>query len=580
MTTNAESSSTTDHLAIHSGVVTDNQTKLESAAFQGALLAFTAPVNRKQPKTPHSSHNGARAAAVSAGEASRQQSVTPPKTSAAASTMLLQPQSSHVSPMQQLVQVFEQPFTGGKLLNPDEARRPSGKPLSESASRVAARIASIGSLSLPRTPSSSLDGGRHDNASSDTLGSEILLRCTKTTQSPSPEPEATASSSPPPVPNSHTLSTVAALKQGHNVGKRSPTASLRKHQQQDAPSMLAAQVAIRNLIPSNPSSVHKPPTSDRKDAVYPNRAALEDLDRGRGSNEHRESVQTKITPSNTLDPSIPKEPNPATDEHYAGEERSGRSVSKHIAYLRTPSTRSKRRVPSRSDPRYVDKITGLTEMSLADAIVASSLASSRTSSPAKTIPPPPPPRRPALSHSLLQRYSSDTDIPRLLATQKGMRDTLRKYPPDDITDANTRRHHKHFMKHPNKHHEGSRQRWKDRVTESERKRYEGVWAANKGNSFTTPLLLAKDEVTYRTSTTELVLDLVVRDVWCRSRLPSGALAEIWNLVDRQGLHALTRDEFVIGLWLIDQSLKGRKLPPRVSPTLWASVSHACVPRRF
>jgi hypothetical protein len=103
------------------------------------------------------------------------------------------------------------------------------------------------------------------------------------------------------------------------------------------------------------------------------------------------------------------------------------------------------------------------------------------------------------------------------------------------------------MKHPNKHREGSRQRWKDKVTERERNRYEGVWAANKGMFLTEAFSTSDLEAIHETTPSELVLDLVVRDIWNRSRLPADTLAEIWDLVDRQGVGTLTLDEFVLGL---------------------------------
>ena len=190
-----------------------------------------------------------------------------------------------------------------------------------------------------------------------------------------------------------------------------------------------------------------------------------------------------------------------------------------------------------------------------------------------------------MSRSLFRRHhSSETDLPRHASPYKGMRQTLRKYDSDDEDeDGNARRKHRHFMKHPNKHREGSRQRWKDKVTERERKRYEGVWAANKGMFLTEAFPIPDLEAIHEIPPSELVLDIVDRDILNRSRLPTDTLAEIWDLVDRQGGGTLARDEFVVGLWLIDQRLKGRKLPIRVSPTLWASVRHAWgvrVPRRL
>lgn len=117
-------------------------------------------------------------------------------------------------------------------------------------------------------------------------------------------------------------------------------------------------------------------------------------------------------------------------------------------------------------------------------------------------------------------------------------------------------------KHPNKHHEGDRKRWRDRITERERKRYEGVWAANRGLYLSDPA--AEDEV----------LNIVARDIWSRSRLPGHGLEEVWDLVDARGVGRLGREEFVVGLWLIDQVLKGRKLPTKVSESVWQSVKYA------
>lgn len=71
---------------------------------------------------------------------------------------------------------------------------------------------------------------------------------------------------------------------------------------------------------------------------------------------------------------------------------------------------------------------------------------------------------------------------------------------------------------------------------------------------------------------DCVSSLVVRDIWSRSRLPPDVLREVWDLVDRSGKGMLCKDEFCAGLWLIDQRLKGRKLPQRVSDSVWRSLS--------
>jgi len=113
---------------------------------------------------------------------------------------------------------------------------------------------------------------------------------------------------------------------------------------------------------------------------------------------------------------------------------------------------------------------------------------------------------------------------------------------------------------------GDRKRWRDAVTERERKRYEGLFASNRGLHL--PPTLPNN-----------ISNIVVRDLWQRSRLPRSELETIWNLVlasepgkpSPPAQTSLNKEQFVVGLWLIDQRLKGRKLPIRVSETVWASV---------
>ncbi|KAL8643470.1 MAG: hypothetical protein Q9210_007654 [Variospora velana] len=150
-----------------------------------------------------------------------------------------------------------------------------------------------------------------------------------------------------------------------------------------------------------------------------------------------------------------------------------------------------------------------------------------------------------------------------------MRQTMRAplEPADDLVVKHSR--NRFINKHPNKHHEGDRKRWRDQITEFERKRYEGVWAANKG------LLISSygNESSRDVDLGNAVLNIVVRDIWSRSKLSMDILEEVWNLVtinrDTGGL--LRREEFVVGMWLVDQRLKGRKLPGKVSDSVWFSA---------
>lgn len=186
---------------------------------------------------------------------------------------------------------------------------------------------------------------------------------------------------------------------------------------------------------------------------------------------------------------------------------------------------------------------------LTSAIMAGSLAARLTPSNTGSSPNPPP--------SPPQR----TRTPRLRQTMRG--------PPREADDDAERRqrkahhHHRHKL-HGNKHahHEGSRKKWRDEIRPGELKRYEAVWASNRGTLLPPGSGAAADHVS----------NVVVRDIWRRSRLPEDELAEVWDLVDRERRGALGRQAFVVGMWLIDQRLKGRKIPAKVSDSVWGSAN--------
>ncbi|KAF1736096.1 Increased rDNA silencing protein 4 [Beauveria bassiana] len=197
--------------------------------------------------------------------------------------------------------------------------------------------------------------------------------------------------------------------------------------------------------------------------------------------------------------------------------------------------------------------------SMTNAIMASSLASSRLTphNTGSSLPPPPLPKRqksPHLLHTLRQPHSE----------------------PEEGHDRQ-RKSHRHRL-HGNKHthHEGSRRRWRDQVSEKERKRYEALWASNRGLLLTHESPSASVGSGLGTELSECVANVVVRDIWKRSRLPTEELAEVWELVDREHRGYLTRQEFVVGMFLIDQRLRGRKLPPKVSDSIWGSVNGVTV----
>ncbi|TKA37536.1 hypothetical protein B0A54_11494 [Friedmanniomyces endolithicus] len=167
-----------------------------------------------------------------------------------------------------------------------------------------------------------------------------------------------------------------------------------------------------------------------------------------------------------------------------------------------------------------------------------------------------------------------------------MRHTLRKEESEETeTENEDHPYGKHkkkriVRKHPNKHHEGDRKRWREAVTERERKRYEGVWAANKGlhcscmseeEQRLQRAANAEHTAPNRAPASEQVSNIVTRDIWARSRLPDSVLEAVWDLVDSEDNACLSKEEFVIGMWLIDQRLKGRKLPVSVSGSVAQSV---------
>ncbi|KAI1131501.1 hypothetical protein F5Y10DRAFT_59260 [Nemania abortiva] len=192
--------------------------------------------------------------------------------------------------------------------------------------------------------------------------------------------------------------------------------------------------------------------------------------------------------------------------------------------------------------------------SLTNAIVAGSLASARAT-PTTTKPPTPPPPRKQTPH-----MRQTLRVPRSMSEEEltGAKSPHKTKP---LGKLSSRKKHAH--------HEGARKRWREEITAHERQRYEGVWASNRG------LLLdglnAAANGLRDIDTSQLVANVVVRDIWTRSRLPVDELAEVWDLVDTQGKGALDKSQFVVGMWLIDQRLRGRKIPRKVSDSVWGSA---------
>ncbi len=168
----------------------------------------------------------------------------------------------------------------------------------------------------------------------------------------------------------------------------------------------------------------------------------------------------------------------------------------------------------------------------------------------------------------------------------------------------SKRHRKNHIKEfderkPWKHHKAS-----SYVTEEEKESYDIVWKANK-NAY-----LKEYEKLRETRQTgedrcipdfskylpkDRIVGIVVREIWRRSRLSDEMLAQIWNLIMAHRSKVLTarfepgiaesdasdasifddgtltETEFLVGMWMVDQCLYGRKLPKEIEPSVWDSV---------
>ena len=317
-----------------------------------------------------------------------------------------------------------------------------------------------------------------------------------------------------------------------------------------------ANATSNRLIPEPP-----PPRRSRRilDESTDTKAGIPSNDYSiRGSDVLRSDMETVSSPSRANSKAPPVPMRQSDRETFTDLPSASQKPPAIYAFMNHAESReaAKPTRPSQEITRTSDTyVPQLSVDSLANAMVASSLASSRAPSPAKS--PALPPRRHSKPH-LFHRNRSEELMSRTPSPAKGMRQTMREAQKSDEEVQQNKRMHL-VRKHANKHHEGDRKRYRTQVTERERQRYEGVWAANRG-------LLMDDDASHNT-----VLNIVVRDIWRRSRLPYDVLEEVWDLVNRRDLDRLGREEFVVGMWLIDQRLKGNKLPVKVPESVWSSV---------
>lgn len=301
--------------------------------------------------------------------------------------------------------------------------------------------------------------------------------------------------SPPPIANEFAYSTTKAT-------------------QKDEESLHASSPAPTSKVTSA-LKPPIPPPRNRNTAAGAENTHLEPI---KSSNDTRGRSVPPLSPlrSNTTDPipinrTITNKSLTSPSEALSPSSASGKSIAAQWNLLH----------PRKGTPN-------MTGNQLADAMVAGSLASSRHPSPTRsTIEPPPLPTRRHKHHTFsLSREPSPA--------KQGMRKTLRQTQSETSDEGEDERlypYSKHKVqkrlgKHPNKHHEGDRKRWREEVTERERKRYEGVWAANKGMYcvFTREeqRLISKEPDSQhvrdlKEALPDQVSNLIVRDIWSRSR---------------------------------------------------------------
>lgn len=348
----------------------------------------------------------------------------------------------------------------------------------------------------------------------------------------------------------------------------SPGSTIQSLPAQPAKSELSAGLSAARAAVHHAGSVEQLPDP----LPSPNDRFMQGKSVGSPSYEHPPSTEAGSAASSSWNVQVQIERLKSVEQNHDNQSVTSSNLST-VASSRAMSHNGPDQMQSSTSPNSQPK-----DMSAGMADWAWSAASSRASSPVK-VAQPPANRKRSQSHSLFHHHqpSQRQEVSKPVPPAHVLKHTLRKHKSDDEDEenGNAKRGRRHFIrKHQHKHHEGDRKRWRDRVTERERKRYEGVWAANKGlYTFSRPPDGTMADPSQTNAEKDSVLNIVVRDIWERSRLPKDILEEVWGLVAREDVATLRRDEFVVGLWLIDQRLKGRKLPSRVSLSVWQSARH-------
>ncbi|KAK3680145.1 Increased rDNA silencing protein [Recurvomyces mirabilis] len=562
-----------------------NTLDARNAALLGATKAFGRPaVNTRTPSTTYTGTNGALAAATRAGPAGRPMGSSngASNTSGMAGNVMMRP--SHTGPTQRPVPgkrgtenvrdiAQYQAVSPTKSIPRGVAGPPSeGKAVPESARPRAFTTNRPSVAPKPRRLSGSYNGDARPRASRDTDSSPTRPTSSLVQLYERKSTEAGASVRTPRAQSKADFDLPLASPKPVRVPASSGGGITSMFQMELGESKDARKLNVDDrssgedyFSASEDTATPATPVSVRKRQARALDGPADEMRAIRTPSGNRTSP-SPLRHASTQPIQIRPAPAPARvgtllPEQMSGSSQSGKSIAAQYRMLH---------------PRRMTPLS--TGDDLANAMVASSLASSRAASPSKLEVP--------MSSSRHHHHKLSLSRTPSPAKQRTMLHTLRKVESEESeTEDEAHPYGKHrkkrrVRKHPNKHHEGDRKRWRDAVTERERKRYEGVWAANKGLhiSFTpdeerelkrTPGSPAATPSL--TVALECVSHIVVRDIWSRSRLNDDVLEAVWELVDNDQIGRLNKEEFVVGMWLIDQRLKGRKLPVKVTESIWASV---------
>ncbi|KAL2111574.1 hypothetical protein VUR80DRAFT_9784 [Thermomyces stellatus] len=337
-----------------------------------------------------------------------------------------------------------------------------------------------------------------------------------------------------------------------------PRTPSQKPQLQPKPRLDAALSAARQVVATQPSG-----TKEASPASQPVTAARPPTPpKPRGSRMRTASPAPSA--STVVTSSLSAEPETALPRHKttSPEDTSVSASSAQFpprrpsrashAPLKSPSTSPVRPPvpPPRRTPAGTQSTAALSQTTaLSNAILAGSLASSRLT--------------PSNTGDMPAKSQPSPRLLPTLRTGDGKRH-----------EHDEEKRHRHRLRHRHGHKKGKRR--DERISEKQRRRYEALWASNKG--LLVDEHLASGAAAEGGDKANYVVNVVVRELWRRSRLPDDELEEVWALVDVEGRGMLGRREFVVGTWLVDQRLKGRKIPSRVGEGVWDSANGVVVRR--